>query len=779
MLRKPLKAYSEIRIKAVKAYLSSGSRKEVALSFNIHPWTLNRWVNWYKKGGGENLQRGKKYRKPHNRFDVYIEKKIVLLKEENPSITLSDSKKILNSEGVNVSTKGIWGVWKRYGLAGFVKKKSTSSFLDNVPETPETTSGIKDAEKALNKGDIKQVAHIVNALPACSMIPFIEKIPDKFLSLQRQVEKLYVLFGKIPFSKYKNKARKLREQAENKGLFYLSVKVGVLECFALEELQESERLLLFTHQLKKRLINNRGIARGDPNLRFILLILQGHAYGNLFQIKESLNCARKCKILLRSFPNTAEAQYWLSTLFSHIGHHREAAELLEQIVSKQKPEIVSNYASCLSINGEYRTALLTLKQIEIQLKGFTAQASLIRAMCKLGQGKIEEALGCAQLALKESKKEGFRNQYHIATIILASSYAALNERGKAKEFLKRPIPLLKKFRMERDLLVRQTLLGKTSHINCDEKKNITPPIRLALLLKKAQETLKIKNYRKAYNYAQSQRIIGYFHLYLLFLPEPIHHILSKGKPVHLPSRLLKLPVFQKDIPAFHLKFLGPIRIYRNGRSIRAHLSLKMSAFLIHLCLNQRKPIPLISIYRNFWKNSKNPARTFSHFLVRIKKYLKLSLRSLYISKGAFGEEKVLHFTSHITTDYQYYGEILVQAKALERAGEWEFAKREYLRAFALFRGEPFKKMYDNWSEHMRRVILNKLETEALHFAKSCIAHDNEIRQKKRRTPSAKFRGGNMADAKKVLEKVIRIIPDSEEIRNMVTECGSDGEWEKR
>jgi hypothetical protein len=33
---------------------------------------------------------------------------------------------------------------------------------------------------------------------------------------------------------------------------------------------------------------------------------------------------------------------------------------------------------------------------------------------------------------------------------------------------------------------------------------------------------------------------------------------------------------------------------------------------------------------------------------------------------------------------------------------------------------------------------------------------------------------SVADAKKVLEKVSKIIPRSEEIRKMVTECGSDG-----
>jgi hypothetical protein len=59
-------------------------------------------------------------------------------------------------------------------------------------------------------------------------------------------------------------------------------------------------------------------------------------------------------------------------------------------------------------------------------------------------------------------------------------------------------------------------------------------------------------------------------------------------------------------------------------------------------------------------------------------------------KESFDKEKSLHFKAHITTDYQYYKETIVQAKILERTGEWGFAKREYFRAFKLFRVEPLQ-----------------------------------------------------------------------------------------
>ncbi len=113
---------------------------------------------------------------------------------------------------------------------------------------------------------------------------------------------------------------------------------------------------------------------------------------------------------------------------------------------------------------------------------------------------------------------------------------------------------------------------------------------------------------------------------------------------------------------------------------------------------------------------------------------------------------------HFITDYAEFEQLLTHANALERAGEWGFAKKEYLRAFKLFRGEPFKKMYDPWSEHMRRAILNELESNAINFAKSCLERGD--------SPNRVAEPKSVADARKVLEKVLKIIPTSEEIKKM-------------
>ncbi len=114
-----------------------------------------------------------------------------------------------------------------------------------------------------------------------------------------------------------------------------------------------------------------------------------------------------------------------------------------------------------------------------------------------------------------------------------------------------------------------------------------------------------------------------------------------------------------------------------------------------------------------------------------------------------GEPALLNRGIHFMSDYSEFEQLLISARAFEKADEWRLFHKEYLRAFKIFRGDPFKKMYDPWSEQMRRVILSKLENEAIHFADSCLKHQNK------------------RDAQRVLQKIHGILPESEEIGNLL------------
>jgi len=116
-----------------------------------------------------------------------------------------------------------------------------------------------------------------------------------------------------------------------------------------------------------------------------------------------------------------------------------------------------------------------------------------------------------------------------------------------------------------------------------------------------------------------------------------------------------------------------------------------------------------------------------------------------------GESRLYNRGIYLTTDYSELDTLFTQVTSLERAAEWQFAKRDYLRAFALLRGAPFDRMYDTWSDSVREAILNRVENEAMSFAKGCMVNNNE------------------KEARRVLTKILKIIPYSDRIRNMVRE----------
>jgi DNA-binding SARP family transcriptional activator len=149
------------------------------------------------------------------------------------------------------------------------------------------------------------------------------------------------------------------------------------------------------------------------------------------------------------------------------------------------------------------------------------------------------------------------------------------------------------------------------------------------------------------------------------------------------------------------------------------LTPKDTSILIFLASSEGKSISLDKIYKNFWPKSGNPPRNLAHLLVRLRKSLRLPSHFLYV------KENKLIYNCYFTSDYDEYQEHLAQAKVLLRAGEWEFAKQEFHQAFKLFRREPFRKMYDDWSDDKRLEILFSYETEVVSFSKELIKRGRE------------------------------------------------------
>ena len=662
------------------------------------------------------------------------------MKENIPSLTLSKAQTLLdNKYRIKLSVEGIRAIWYRYNLSGLSKNDLEHTI------NPELHNGVKNAEQTLANGDMQKTAQMLNFLPTCEGEKILKKIPDRLLSLPRRLEKLDLIFYEIPFSETVLKARGIREEAEEHNLFFTSLHAGILEFMALDWEDNYREQISLTRKLKKKLKKVNGQSSCLRNLRAEILFAEVRSLASSGKIKKALICLKEMENLFRRASHSSFSISLAST-YSTIGFYKRSWHWLKKSIKyNKKTNLVDTYlAANLAIAGDYKATKKILRSIGKKPPGSKSLNMLTNALYSVGQGKIDEAMRFANLAQDIAEKRKIHSCLWSSTFVFACCLCSLGKAVEARRLIKRVSTQLRKCLVKSDSFFCAILLG---HNLLSKNVALMPNIKLTLLVRDASYSLKLGDYRKAFNYASVHRLMGLFHRLVLFFPKPVNKLIAKGKPTGLPKALLKLPVFQKNIPVYHLRFLGTVHIYRNNTKLH-RLTPKYASFIIQLSI--KKKIELNSLYRNFWPHAKNPRGSLSHLLFGLRRYLRLPTDTLFIKQG------FLHFKGYIITDYQEFEQTLVHAKTLERASEWGFAKKQFLRAFKLFRGEPFRKMYDPWSEHMRWVLLNKLESEAIGFAESCLENNNEIRQKKRRTPK------RVADAKRVLEKVAGIIPNSEE-----------------
>jgi len=384
-------------------------------------------------------------------------------------------------------------------------------------------------------------------------------------------------------------------------------------------------------------------------------------------------------------------------------------------------------------------------------QGLNALFCLGHAFVAFGQGNLVDATKFFRESLEKSYKGELYNRLYATSVGLASVAMALNKKSEASAHLRKYLPLMKKHNLQRELVSLRFLLRDEKRF--PEAMDQMPAFHLFNLLARAQETGAVGDYRTAVVFAHRHNLIGLLHRMIVFLPESVVHVLERGKQTGLPRALLRFPVFNQAVPVYHVKLLGDVTISKNQQHIRSHLRPKDRAFVTHLALRacaSNRSILLDDLYRNFWIESSKPVDRLLHLLARIKSQLKIPRHLLTISSTA-REPRLSNRGVYFTTDYNEFEILLTQAKSLERAGEWHFAKRDYIKAFALLRGRPFEKMYDPWSEDMRNAILNKVENDGVHFVKRCLESNNK------------------KEARTVLDKVGRVITDSLDVNKLSDE----------
>jgi transposase len=716
------------------------SFRQAALKFHIAYRTIFKWVKLYEKQGEEGFL--STYKRPWNRAKPDFEERIVLMKEHEPGLTVRRAKENLEKEGIRISIKGIWGIWKRYGYAGINQQNMRGNFTD-CPWTTEAKTKLAGATALFGRGTVEESAEILNSIPALPENELLPQIPDSLLNIRRQIEKISLLFGKAPVHSYLERLRTLYEECHSHNLYYSILIVGLLEIKALS--WSGRPLEMLNRVVELRKILERSGSQYSYSLfapRLSLLISEGFAHTGLLKIREASNIARTCRTLLRRRKRVSPFfMRDLGQLYAQLEDFRETKYWYLKSIGRlggEEEKITKSFlADIFVVKGDYTRALEVWKNEELDHWGSHSKMLRIQSMWSLTKGMPDRAISLATEVLASLEKEEAKGSMFGCYYTIAGAYCSLGEKIRARRTLRKILPFLTKNRLEVVKTVIDILLSQTPTAvdSIPSSGQPLPTIRLILLLKNGQ-------YARAFKYAEKMGIIGLLHRYIFFFPEAITGLLEKGKPTGLPRAMLNLPVFRKEIPVYSVRFLGDLIVYKNQKSLRVKLAPKDTAFLIQLATAKCRHIATDRICNNFWPDSKNPSRNLAHLLVRIRKALCLPSHFLYI------KENRLYSDCHFITDYGEYLEHLAQANAFSIAGEWAFARDTYLQAFSLFRDAPFKKMYDNWSEDMRNTILGQLENEVTQFAKACLAH------------------GDRAKGIATLQKISKIIPYSDDIKNL-------------
>jgi tetratricopeptide (TPR) repeat protein/transposase-like protein len=736
----------ETKMEAVKTYLTGKQPlRAVAARFGIPYKTLWNWVRLFKAGGAESLEQ-KKTGKP--RIAKELETEIMLLKEQNPALTIRAARKALKKKGHTASNRTVWQTWRKHGLAKRSIHKPIHPFCE---PTPELSAIVNRAEIYAKKGNTEEAAKILNSmscLPDITEISFILKLPEKSLSLRRQLDRLYLQYTRIPLPEFKKKAREIGKKFEHNGYIYSSIVTDFLELTALSWIGKPREKIVVLKRLAKKMRNMK-----ENPLWFLFYFHEALAYVTLLQIDKAFVAADKCRRLAHALHSSfcyLEYANLLTMLSRFKDAHFYYRKALKNIDDQEvKNRIILTIATIgYDIAGKYQKCKKYLNRAKAfkDRAGFGSAYNTSCASVCFAQGDFASATDYYLKSLRTTTTGQLFNQLYRSSTGLAAVAMALNQKAKARMYIAKCMPVMKKNQQLMETQLLQYLRGSEQPIPPELLK--VPLYNLINLMTRAHRTAKLADYRRALRYAQKKEILGIFHRWIVFFPAPVLDLLRKGMRTELPEKILQFPLFDEAIPVYHVKLLGKTIIEKDQNTLRVKLSTLEKAFVIHLALRAEAPgksITVNALFENFWEESSHPSSRLSHFLVQLKKKLMMPTHLLRISSTS-GQQRLVNRGCHFTTDYSEFETFLTQAKTLERAHEWKYALSDYTRAFTMLRGEPFIKMYDQWSEQMRQVIQNRVEETALHHASVCAEHDSKD------------------NAKKILEKAIAIVPSSIELR---------------
>jgi transposase len=718
------------RVKAVKEYLRTGTPlRMIARHLGVSHATLWHWVKRYKEHGVRGLQ-PEFGSAPNIGMQKDVKSRIMFMKERWPGLSIRKAQAIMKQDGHAVSTFLIWRVWRDYG---FIRKKNEDPLDPFIPSTPTLDKILDTARQHAKNKDSKRAGMILNGMPRVPRTEILSHIPERFLSPRRRLDLLCLERRSGSYENFAKRARQTGKILENHKLFYSSIIANFLELDALDIIGRPEQKAEVLDRMAAKM---QGVK--SYSLRFLFAFEQAYTAVYLLQISRAMRFLEICRRLVYCLPYP-HYQELFGALLVLVGKFRNAGHFYRMALKKSiQPDRaaglilqIARYAHCYA--GEYAAcrSMMTAVRKAWDQKAPPSLGSaydLTSAYLSYGQGYLAAAADSFVRSMETAHQGKHVNRIYAASVGLAGVAMALNNRTEAITYLRKYLPLMRKNRLLREELLLECFLNRDTAVAAELKQ--TPPFCLLDMLKRADRSGKTGDYRRSIMFASRHGLEGLFHRWIVFYPASVVHLMDRGRKTGLPRAILNFPVFNQNIPVYNIKLLGRMTLARNQMRLKARFSPQEKAFLIHLALRADAPgksVIIDELCRNFWPKSPSSAALLSHLLVRLKKKLHLASHLLVVSsaKGS-GESRLINNGIYFTTDYNEFRALLIQAKTLELSGEWQFARREYLRAFAMLRGEPFKKMYDNWSEIMRGIILNTTEDRVLDFFRECAESGHKV-----------------------------------------------------
>ena len=671
----------EIKNKIIEIYKNEKkSLRKLAKEFSINYKTIWRWLKEKEK-----IEEEKKLKE--------IEEKIVFLKENKPNLTILEIENILKKEKIYLSKKFIWKKLKEYGLLKEKNKDIFSAYSIKLSKSIEFQKEIK------NSIEKKKILYALNNIKLLINQKTKSKL-ENYINLRMGFEAIKLLWGKIPIERYYKFVEYFEKIFRKRNWIFSYILCLFEKLYILHWKKDIDKGIAVINSLTNYIKEIR-----DQELKFMFHFYKALFFSYKYEMEMAKNSLIECSKIIYALKSPFYYKIY-GDLLSYLEEFKKAKRVYEKVLKIKKDDkaIFLKLCSFYLLNGEYKKAEKKIKIAERKEIGLNAMFFEMKGIISFVKGNVIEAINYFQKALEIAEKEDFKNHLHISTFNLACCYQALKEERKAKEILRKYIYYLKKYNLKREVSLREILLNK--------KKNIRPYGIFSQILYELKNIRNKKDFYDIFKKAEIKGIKGILHRFIVFYPEILPFI-NKNK---FPPSILDFPIFTPYIPSYKVEFLKKFKIMKNGKKLNLSFSKKEKKFLIFLSMNQQKFIPLESVYSIFENKIKNHYFSLLQLVSKLRKALQIPSSFLRFKRKE--KEKYLYFSISLQSDYHDFNFLLSEAKVFLKLGEIEKAKKKFLKAFSLIKCEPFKNMYDRFSEDKRTEIIFKIKDAYEDFLKT-------------------------------------------------------------